>query len=445
MSEENQNNQSDFMIEKIKERPINKKKLMRRTIITAAMAVIFGLIACLTFLILEPVFSNWLYPEEDPQVIVFPEDQEEMSPEEMLADNMQQEKQQEEKEETQPESVTMEAEKLQEILAQVPLSLEKYQQLYDILSDYRSELEQCMVTVMGVTSNIDWFNNVQESEGRTFGVIIANNGRELLILTDYGAIRDAESLTLTFHNNTQTKAEIKQYDENTNLAVLSVNLIQLSSEMIKDEIKIATLGSSNVANLIGMPVVALGNPMGSHGSVSYGIITSANDQASMADANYKLLTTDIYGSQNASGVLFNLQGQVVGVITDNYNSTDMKNIITAYAITDLKKVIEKMSNGSPVASLGITGVDVSKEAHDELSVPYGAYVKEVKMDSPAMLAGIQQGDVVVGIEEWKIKSFGDYATVILQLEAGQSVKVTVMRQTQDEYKEMSFDIVCGEA
>ena len=85
--------QSGFMIEKIKERPVNKKKLLRRTIITASMAVIFGLIACVTFLLLEPVISNLLHPEEEPQIVVFPEDQQEMSPEEMLADNMQQENQ----------------------------------------------------------------------------------------------------------------------------------------------------------------------------------------------------------------------------------------------------------------------------------------------------------------------------------------------------------------
>ena len=96
MSELNQNNEKDFnndfqnnfIVEKIKERPVNKKKLVRRTIITASMAVIFGLIACLTFLVLEPVFSNLLYPEEEPQMVVFPEDSEEMSPEEMLEDNM---------------------------------------------------------------------------------------------------------------------------------------------------------------------------------------------------------------------------------------------------------------------------------------------------------------------------------------------------------------------
>ena len=91
--EQNDVSEKNFMIEKIKERPVNKKKLLRRTLITVSMAVIFGLVACFTFLVLEPVISNWLYPEEEPQVVVFPEDQDEMSPEQMLAENMQQENQ----------------------------------------------------------------------------------------------------------------------------------------------------------------------------------------------------------------------------------------------------------------------------------------------------------------------------------------------------------------
>ena len=67
---------SDFMKETIKQRPLNRKKLVRRTIITAAMAVIFGLVACVTFLLLEPVISNKLYPEEEPKQVVFVEEKE---------------------------------------------------------------------------------------------------------------------------------------------------------------------------------------------------------------------------------------------------------------------------------------------------------------------------------------------------------------------------------
>ena len=432
--------QNEFMIEKIKERPVNKKKLIRRTLVTAAMAVIFGLIACFTFLVLEPVINNWLYPEEEPQVVVFPEDQEEMSPEEMLSNSMQSEQE----DENVPENITLEDEQIQEILASVVLDKDNYRELYTSLSNYVGELNRSMVTVTGVNSDVDWFNNVTESKNQSSGVIVADNKKELLILTDYGTIKDAEKHTVTFFNNAQAEAHLKQFDKTTELAILAVNQADISQELLNDGIKLAQLGSSNVKNIIGMPIIALGNPMGTSGSVGYGIIASTSRHLSTVDMNYKLLVTDIYGSQSAGGVLFNLQNEVVGIITDNHSNTDMKNIITAYGISELKKVVEKMSNGSAVAYLGIVGIDVSNEAHTELKVPLGAYVKEVEMDSPAMLAGIQQGDVIVAVNGSNVMNFSEYSTLLMQMEAGQTVNITVMRQVQEEYKEMPFTITLGE-
>lgn len=440
MAEKGQNEQNDFLIERMKQRPINRRKLLRRTIITASMAVIFGLIACFTFLVLEPVISRWLYPEEEPQIIVFPEDQEEMLPEEMLAENI-----------SSPspsptpvrEDVELKEEQIEEILSGVVLDRENYLELYQALSDYTAELEQYMVTITMVTSNIDWFSNVQESRNQATGLIVANNGKELLVLTETSSVRLAGTLTLTFSNNVQTEAKIKQQDQFTSLAVLSVALSDLPGEM--QEMPVARLGRSNGKNLPGTPVVALGRPLGTNHSVGYGIVASAGTTVYGPDRNYRLLMTDINGSQNASGVLFNLQGEVIGIVTANKSGTDMKNLVNAYGITELKKVIEKLSNAQPIAYFGISGLDVTKEANESQGVPYGAFVKEIAMDSPAMLEGIQRGDVITEMDGKKISLFSDYSSVLMQLEPGEIVEITVMRQAQNTYKEMQFSIELGTA
>jgi len=449
MPETQENNENYFIIEKIKERPVNKKKLLRRTVITAAMAVIFGLVACLTFLVLEPVISNWLYPEEEPRLVVFPEDQEEMSPEEMLSDTMQQENQNQQSTPSTPiemdtQNVTLEREQIQQILSGVVLDMDNYKQLHNSLSSYVSELKQYLVTVSGVSSNVDWLDNVQQSENQASGVIIFNNGREVLVLVDYTPLRKAESLSMSFYNGTQAEAFVKGIDSTTNLAVLSVELSELNEDFVKNGLKIATLGSSNVQGIVGMPVIALGRPMGTNGSLGLGMITSITSQWSQVDTSYKLLQTDITGSQNAGGVLFNLEGQVVGIISNDKGSTDMKNMITAYGVTELKKRIEKISNGEKIAYLGISGVEVTKEAHDELGVPFGAYIKEIEMNSPAMQAGVQQGDILVKIGERNVLSFSEYTSALMQMKVGDTVELSVMRQVQDEYKEMNFSIVLGE-
>ena len=420
--EQNDVSEKKFMIEKIKERPVNKKKLLRRTLITASMAVIFGLVACFTFLVLEPVISNWLYPEEEPQVVVFPEDQDEMSPEQMLTENMQQENQN-----NQSSSVSgevMEQEQIRELLSGIILDLDNYKQIYSALAQYVAEMNRSMVTVTGVSS----------------GVIIAQNGKQLLILTDYSPVKQADDIIVTFNEGTQADASLKEKDETTGLAVIAVELDTLNEDFLKNDITIATFGSSNIKDIAGLPVVALGRPMGTNGSLGYGIITSSASESAASDTTYRILQTNIVGSQNAGGVLFNLQGQVIGIITNGKSATDMKNMVCAYGITELKRHIEKMSNGEKFAYLGLKGVDVTEEANSELGVPYGAYIKEVEMDSPAMLAGIQQGDVITGFGERVIISFDEYTNSLLSMKPGDSVELTIMRQSQQEYKEMKFDI-----
>lgn len=448
MPDKEQNNQSDFMIEKIKQRPINRKKLLRRTVITASMAVIFGLIACVTFLVLEPIISNWLYPEEEPQTVVFPEDQEEMSPEEMLAENLPTESP-DPSPSPEPgpeqEGVVLEPEQIEEILSGVVLDKENYKELYSAMSAYVAELEQYMVTVTAVTSNIDWFSNVQESRNQTSGIILNDNGRELLVLADARILRSAESMTLTFYNGEHASAQIKQMDSYTGLAVLSVPLTELPPGIDKESMTYPTLGSSNSSRMTGTPVVAMGSPMGTGNSVGYGMVTSASYIYSVPDRNYKILQTDIGGSRNASGVLFNLDGQIVGMITDNKTNSGMDGMVYAYGITDLRSIMIKMSNSNKVAYLGISGLDVTAEANGELGVPLGAFVTKVDMDSPAMLAGIQQGDVITAVGDREVGGFNDYTSTLMLFEPGQTVEIKIMRQSQEEYKEMKFSIEVGEA
>ena len=300
------------------------------------MAVIFGLIACFTFLVLEPVISNWLYPEEEPQIVVLPEDQEEMSPEEMLAENLPTESPSPEVEQ---EGLVLEKEQIDEILSGVVLDRQNYKEIYAALSDYVTELNHYMVTVTAVTSNIDWFNTVQEKKNQTSGVIITDNGKELLILTDASYLSSAENLTITFYTGDQVNAQVKQTDNYTNLAVLTVPLEDLPAGIKKEKLEYPTLGSSNT-KLTGIPVIAMGSPMGTSNSIGYGMITSASTVYSVPDRNYKIIQTDIMGSQNASGVLFNLDGQVIGIITGNKTGSDMKNVIYAYGITEMKKIME---------------------------------------------------------------------------------------------------------
>ena len=426
---EQQHRESDFMIEQIKERPINRKKLLRRTMTTASMAVMFGLIACITFLLLEPIISNYLYPQEKAETIIFPEEsqEEEMDPEEMLTD----------------EDVQIQNEEEQNQTLQI--TVEDYRTLYSTLDKYTQELSKSMVTVTGVTSDLDWFNVPYENSYQASGVIIANNNKELLVLTKASVLEKAENILVTFCDGSQVNAVLKGKDEQTGLAITAVTLTRMKRET-KESVSVATLATSNGKNIVGSPVIALGSPMGSSGSVNYGMITAASSYIRMKDASYKLLTTDMAGSRNASGVLFNLQGGIVGIVSMGHTADDSEHLLTALGITELKKVIEKMSNANDGAYFGISGQKVAEEVHKLEGVPLGVFISDVYMDSPAMEAGLQEGDVLVSLRESsseepiKISDMTDFMNFLHQKKPGDKVTAVLYRMVQDDYMEMEAEI-----
>lgn len=423
-----QNQNLDFIKEKVKERPINRKKLMRRTILTASMAVIFGLIACLTFLVLEPVFSNLLYPEEEPEQVQLREETavEEMKPEDMILEE---------------EEETIEVEVPQTVVEKVELEMTDYQRLYRVMYAKAQEVSNSsLVTVTSVTSDVDWFNNIYENNGQSAGLIVADSGRELLILADSSKAASADRLIVTFSDDTQADAQIKGTDEETGLTIISVPSESIS-EQTKNRLESAVLGSAG-SSLLAAPVIAIGRPLGSAESVIYGMVTSVETYVNLEDYNVRILTTDISASNNSSGVLINFSGQVVGVLRPGKSESGM-NVLTAYSVSDLRTLVEKMMNGQAVAHIGVLGTDVPREIHEELGVPLGAYVKEIVMDSPAMNAGVQSGDVIVKIGTAEIASFAEYQQVLQNLLPDTSTTITVMRQGPEEYEEMALDIIIG--
>ncbi len=308
----------EFLQEKIKERPVDKKKLLRRTITTASLAVLFGVLACLSFLLLEPVLNNWLYPEEEPGVVTFPQEKNEMLPEDMLTEGSttgQEESGEADESESRTETGTDASEtgtlptdvpetestavtstetvegsqskeessgeeNSQEVHGsvenpsveaasdipetEVTEPLKPYQTQYEELYSIYQEVEPSMVTVTGVRSNVDWFNNPYQSEGSTAGVIIANNNRELLILSRKSPLDGAETIRIRFYNNVSADAVMKQYDKNTDLAVLAVDLKYIGGNTLQ-QIVVATLGSSvshGTSGITGTPVIAVGNLFG---------------------------------------------------------------------------------------------------------------------------------------------------------------------------------------
>ena len=423
-----------FMKETIKEKPVNKRKLAKRTALTAFSALIFGAVASFTFLVLEPMISNWLYPEEISKV-EFPEEEEEISPEEMLTEDALQEEMQEDFMQQVEEMASQETAKA--------LGSDAYQMMFDGMYELANESNKYMVTVKGTVSEVDWMQDTIEKENVASGVVVADNGAEYLILADTAGLASAETYSVTFSNGTTIEAVLKDKHAPTGIGIFAVKIAGLS-ENDKKYITIATLGNSNTGVSVGKPVIAIGRPLGQSNSLLYGMISSKSTTLSLQDGIFQILDTDMMDSTGAGGALIDFNGYVVGLITDSARKNKTHSYLSAIGISDLKLIIEKLSNGEKIAFSGIKGIDVTKEANQESGVPFGAYVTEVSMQSPAMEAGVLTGDIIVEVDGTIINSFSDYKLTMLSKNPGDEVKIHLKRFAGNEYTDMAVDLTLAE-
>lgn len=408
------NEEFSFMNEKIKDKPFYKKRWVRIAAGTVALAVIFGLVSGFVFV----KVNSWMESKEEQQKLKEIE--------------IPQESQEEVQQETVP---TQEAEPAEPVVVEAELTLDNYAKLYDEFQDLAKETARSLVTVTAVSNDVDWFNEAYENQGQSAGMIIGDNGVELLVLTRYATVEVCDGINVTFADETSAAAVLKKYDITTGFAVISVNLSDIPEET-REAISKAELGSS-VRLEPGEPVLAVGRADGSENSVSIGILTSTHNTQSMVDAEYTILITDMVKPQGADGVLINLKGQVIGILQEQSVPVNAENVLTAYGISDIKSLIEHLSNNQDVAYLGIRGVTVTEEAQDE-GIPEGVYVTGVEMDSPAMRGGIQIGDVIQAINGQKVTQMTELSAVLTRLSNKQNISLEGRRLTKNGYKKVNY-------
>ena len=416
-----------FIREKIKEKPVNKKRILKHGIYTVGFAVLFGIVACFVFTLMQPILENLLYPKESPTISI-PEDESETEwqPEET---------------EQPTEAETEAAEEVTETTIVKELEISDYQMLQNKIYAIGKEANRSIVTVTGVVSGTDWYNNSYENNDLAAGVIIGDNGSELLILTEHKVVKDAGQIQVTFIDDVTVNAYLKKYDGNTGIAILAVALTEVG-ESTKGRILYAALGNSNTVAQ-GNIAIAIGSPLGTNYSIGTGNITSIGNVIQTIDATYTVFTTDIVGSSNSSGVLLNLNGEVVGLVMQGYSGNGEDNTLTAISISEVKKLIEMLSNGRDIPYLGLRVVSVTDKIAMDYDLPKGVYVKEVLLDSPAYNSGLQSGDVIVEMDGEEIDGIDAYEEKVLTSEPGTVMQIAVMRQGMEEYLRVECRVMTG--
>ena len=417
--EDKQLQRNEFVREKIKDKPKNYKRLWIKLLTAAGCGIVFALTAVLVMLFMLPTLRGKML---------------ENMPQTQLCDS-QTDDTQDTPAETQSEEDTQETQTQNK-----EFTIDDYQKIQTQLYAIGNLANKSIVTITSVVSDTDWFNNSYEREGQGSGTIIGDEDGKLLILTERRIIKDASKISVTFIDDTVAPAELIKYDGNTGLAVLEVEKTKMESSTLS-VIGVMSMGNSNSVHK-GSIVIALGSPLGTNYSILTGSITSTSNEISTEDCNYSVYTTDIVANKNGSGILINTDGEMIGVVMQNYSAAST-GALTAVDANELKEIIALLSDSKDVPYLGVHISTVTEKIANTYGIPKGVYIKEVEMDSPAMNAGLQSGDVILKIDDQDITTADSYTEAVLGLTLKETYSVVFMREGSNGYKELTCDIEAG--
>ena len=302
----------------------------------------------------------------------------------------------------------------------------------------------------------------QEVEGSGSGIIVGKNDDELLIATNYHVVEGADTLSVAFTDGNAVEASVKGFDEERDLAVVSVSLDDVEDDTM-DAISIANIGSSDDLK-VGEQVVAIGNALGYGQSVTTGIVSAKNrrmdsDNNTVTDGSddssdgVNLIQTDAaINPGNSGGALLNMEGEVVGINSAKLASTEVEGMGYAIAISDVTDILQNLMNetsrdkldDSEHGVLGIKGSSVSSEAVQMYGIPAGVFVKEVTEGGAADKAGLKANSVITEFNGKAVSSTDQLIEYLSYYEPDEEVELTVQVPHGTSYKEETVKVTLDE-
>ena len=302
----------------------------------------------------------------------------------------------------------------------------------------------------------------QEVEGSGSGIIVGKNDDELLIATNYHVVEGADTLSVAFTDGNAVEASVKGFDEERDLAVVSVSLDDVEDDTM-DAISIANIGSSDDLK-VGEQVVAIGNALGYGQSVTTGIVSAKNrrmdsDNNTVTDGSddssdgVNLIQTDAaINPGNSGGALLNMEGEVVGINSAKLASTEVEGMGYAIAISDVTDILQNLMNetsrdkldDSEHGVLGIEGSSVSSEAVQMYGIPAGVFVKKVTEGGAADKAGLKENSVITEFNGKTVSSINQLIEYLSYYEPDEEVELTVQVPHGTSYKEETVKVTLDE-
>ena len=284
-----------------------------------------------------------------------------------------------------------------------------------------------ITTEQVVYSQWSWYGQSQVESGAGSGVIISSDG---YILTCDHVVSGASNITVTIGDKDYTATVVGE-DSTSDIAVIKVDADGLTPAIVGDSDKLA----------VGDNVLAVGNPLGElGGTVTSGIVSALNRSVSIQSSSsvntMSLIQMDASVSPgNSGGGLFNMNGELIGIVNAKSSSSDAEGLGFAIPINDAIKVAQDLLENGYVTGrpyMGITYLAVTDaQTAAQLGVnAYGIYVVDVVSGGPADKAGLKAGDRIVSIDNTEVAQKTDLGTLMQEHSAGDTLSITIARDGQ---------------
>ena len=442
----------------IKEKIVKKTgagKGFRNFIKIIVGAILFGVIAAGVFVVSRPTAEKLLGTEPETttaEVVVIPRDVYEES---VKAAELEEESEEkfthpvETEEDTAasdvetPEESTTPPE-TEDVKVIVESAIEEYQYTIDDLngmwknlSSLCNELDPSIVKVTTLHEEPELFSGAGDMGDEYSGIIIAETYNEMMILTLADAVPDSDTIQVTWVNGNSQQARLRKTDEQTGLAVISAKKSEMS-EVTRAIAKPINLGNSyGIAR--GDLMIAMGSPRGAVHSTDYAWVSYIDKNVETTDGTCRYYYINNYLDSTRGTWALNVKGELVGWVASGSEG----NVVTG--ISDYKSLIERMTNASDYAYIGLTPVAVSDstEAAGSTRIPDGIYVVEVVNGDPAYEAGILPGDIITKINDTELHTVAEYSLLLESLHPGDEVPVEVRREARGEYRKLDYTLTVG--
>ena len=300
--------------------------------------------------------------------------------------------------------------------------------------------EAALVTVTQITSTEDWFDDMTEDSQSVPGLMLADNGKQMMILIASDLSSEEGRLVVTGKEGWSAEGSLLSTDPVTGLQIIAVSLKDLTGEA-KASIAYAGLGSSQYVTP-GQSVIAIGTVAGNTDAIAFGEAISVEGNLTGPDSSYSLIGTSIGGGIASEGFLLDTGGSVIGIVHSDFASGS-GDTVSALGISDIRTLVEKLSNAQDIPALGIQGENVTAAVSTDTGLPIGLYVYSVEESSAAYEAGIRPGDVLTSFDGVEIADMSEYYQTLMTKDPGQTVTLEISRLGSDGYSPMSFELTVG--